>query len=155
MVKFVFSHSKLRKLPFFADIFKIQGGLCCPFDAHDLKCKRRRWDFCEESTVWHFLTKCAAVKFAKPWTSNHLSKTKDPATYGSAICLEYPTKDWRGKSCWLDPRESDPEVVQRPGEVTTSLTCLVPSWRGSCRFIWNCCWPWGILSPRVVARDPP
>ena len=26
MVKFVFSHSKLRKLPFFADIFKIQGG---------------------------------------------------------------------------------------------------------------------------------
>ena len=33
MVKFVFSHSKLRKQPFLAEIFKIQGGKIphCPF----------------------------------------------------------------------------------------------------------------------------
>jgi len=38
VVKFVFSHSKSRKQPFFAEIFKIQGGpwpsLPSPSDAH-------------------------------------------------------------------------------------------------------------------------
>jgi len=37
VVKFVFSHSKLRKQPFFAEIFKIQGGQAPPAprsDAH-------------------------------------------------------------------------------------------------------------------------
>jgi len=24
------------------------------------------------------------------------------------------------------------------------LTCLLPSWSGSSRTIWDCCWPWGI-----------
>ena len=28
-----------------------------------LKCKRQRWDLCEEFKVWCFATKCAAVKF--------------------------------------------------------------------------------------------
>ena len=26
-------------------------------------------------------------------------------------------------------------------------TCLVTSWCGAGRTIWNCCWPWGIASP--------
>jgi len=29
--------------------------------------------FCEKSTTWHFATKCAAVKFVKPWMLNHFS----------------------------------------------------------------------------------
>jgi len=33
---------------------------------------------------------------------------------------ECPTNDWRGKSCWLRPRESGPEVIQGPGGVNTS-----------------------------------
>jgi len=37
---------------------------------------------------------------------------------------ECPTKDWRGKCCWLHPRESDPE--QGPGGVITSPACLGP-----------------------------
>jgi len=32
---------------------------------------------------------------------------------GSATCPECPTKDWRGKSYWLNPRESGPEVIAK------------------------------------------
>jgi len=35
-------------------------------------------------------------------------------------------KDWRGKSCWLHPRESGPEVVQEPGGVTACPILLIP-----------------------------
>ena len=27
---------------------------------------KQRWDFCEEFTMWHFVTKCAAVEFVNP-----------------------------------------------------------------------------------------
>ena len=37
-----------------------------------------------------------------------------------------PTKDWRGKSCWLNQPESGPEVLRVPGGVTTSPTLLDP-----------------------------
>jgi len=30
------------------------------------KHKRQKLDFCEELTVWHFVKKCATVKFVKP-----------------------------------------------------------------------------------------
>ena len=29
-------------------------------------------------TVWYFATKCATVKFTKPWMSNHFSESRDP-----------------------------------------------------------------------------
>ena len=45
---------------------------------------------------------------------------------GWAMCPECPTKDWRRKSCWLNPRESGPEFVQCQGEVTTSQALLGP-----------------------------
>jgi len=35
-------------------------------------------------------------------------------------------EDWQGKTCWLHPRESGPEVVQGQGKVTTSPTLLGP-----------------------------
>jgi len=75
--------------------------------------------FCVEFTVWHFATKCAAVKFVNPWMSSHFSsESRDPSYVGSSMRPECPRKDSRGKSCWLHPRESDQEVVQRPAEVT-------------------------------------
>jgi len=36
---------------------------------------------------------------------------------GSAICPEYPTKDWRGKPSWLNPRKSVPEVIKGQGRI--------------------------------------
>ena len=37
-----------------------------------------------------------------------------------------PTKDWRGKPCWLNPRESNPGVVRALGGVIASPTLLGP-----------------------------
>jgi len=34
------------------------------------------------------------------------------------MCPECPKKDWRDKSCWLSPRQSESEVVQGPDGVT-------------------------------------
>jgi len=42
------------------------------------------------------------------------------------MCPECRRKDWRGKSCWLHPPKSGPEVDQGPGGVTTSPTLLNP-----------------------------
>jgi len=35
-----------------------------------------------------------------------------------------PTKDWRGKSNWLNPRKSSSEIIQGPGVVNTPQTLL-------------------------------
>ena len=43
--------------------------------------KRKRWNFCEEPTVWHFATKCAAMKFVELWMSSQfLPNTEIKAT---------------------------------------------------------------------------
>jgi len=39
---------------------------------------------------------------------------------------ECPMTDWRGKPCWLNPRVSDPDVVQGLGGVTASPTLFGP-----------------------------
>ena len=76
--------------------------------------------------VWHFTTECPAVKFPEPWMLNHFSELTDHSYVGSATCPECPTKDWRGKLCWLNTRESSPEVVQSLIGVTTCPTLLGP-----------------------------
>jgi len=81
--------------------------------------------------VWHFATKCAALKFAEPWMSNHFSELRNHNYVSSAMYPEYPRKDWWGKSCWLNPRKIGPEVVQGPGGVTSSPTLLGPV------FVWS------------------
>jgi len=63
------------------------------------------------------------------WPSNHKVRSceiqKDP-NVESLLCLCHVSrksrKVWKGKSCWLHPRESGPEVVQGPKAVTTSPT---------------------------------
>ena len=42
--------------------------------------KRRRRDFCEEFTVWHFATKIAGVIFVTPWMLSRFSELRDPKT---------------------------------------------------------------------------
>ena len=74
--------------------------------------------------VWHFATKCAAVKFSEPWTWNHFSELRYHSYFNSATYPECPTKYWRDKSCWLSPRQSESEVVQGLDGVTTSPTLL-------------------------------
>jgi len=61
-----------------------------------------------------------------------------------------PTKDWRGQSSRLNPRKSGSEVIQGLDVVTKSPTLLglVLVWSQQNYCIWNCCWPWGIPSPR-------
>jgi len=49
------------------------------------------------------------------------------------------------------PQESGPEFVQGLGGVITLRPCLVPSFCGASRTIWDCCWPWGIPSPPTAA----
>ena len=44
---------------------------------------------------------------------------------------EYPTEDWWGKPCRLNPRQSDPDVVQGLGGVTASPTLFGPV------LVWN------------------
>ena len=56
--------------------------------------------------VWHFATKCTPVKFPEPWMLNHLSQMRDHSYVSSAMYQECPSKDWRGKSCWLNPKKS-------------------------------------------------
>jgi len=45
-----------------------------------------------------------------------------------------PSKRWRGRSCWLHPRESDAGLNQGLSGVITSLTLhMVPSWCRVCQ----------------------
>jgi len=97
--------------------------------------------------VWHFVTKCTAVKFVKSWISSRFSpESRDPSYVGSATCPECPKKDWRGKSGCLHPRESGPEVVQGPGGVITFPT--LHGWG-------DCSWPWVQVILGLQPRDPP
>ena len=114
------------------------------------KNKQQRWDFCEKFSMWHFVTKSTDLKSVKPGTSSYFSESIGPTYVGSATCPECSRRDWRGTSCWLHPLESGPEVVQRPGGLTTSPTLLGPVMVWS-QGNWDCCWSWGMLGSRKVA----
>jgi len=116
------------------------------------KNKRQRWDICDEFSMWHFVTKSTGLKSAKPGMSIHFSESGDPIYVGSAMWPECRRKDWRSKSCWLHPQESDPEVVQGPGSWTISPTSLGPAVvliQGN----WQCYWSWPTLVPPDVAAS--
>ena len=72
--------------------------------------------------VHGFATKCAAVTIPK--YRAHFSESRNHSYDGSAMFPGCHRKDWRGKTCWLNPRESGPGVVQWTGGVTTSPTLL-------------------------------
>jgi len=119
---------------------------CCQMN------KRQGWDICNEFSMWHFVTKSTGLKSAKPGMSIHFSELGDPIYVGSAMCPECRRKDWRSKSCWLHPQESDPEVVQGPGSRTISPISLGPAVvliQGN----WHCYWSWPTLVPPDVAAS--
>jgi len=76
--------------------------------------------------VWHFPTKRAAVKFAEPECRTTSPNWENTTEVSWAMYPERPTKDWWDKLFWLNPRESDPDVVQGLGGVTASPTLLCP-----------------------------
>ena len=77
----------------------------------------------QEWTVWHFPTKCAAVKFAEPWKSNHFYESQ-LRWLGQVFRMSQ--EKCRGKYCWLHLRENGPEVAQGPGRGTKSPNFLGP-----------------------------
>ena len=79
----------------------------------------------EKFMVCHFTTKCAAVKFAKPWMSTTSRNREIPPTLVRP-CVQHVPGNWRGTSCWLNPRKSGQEVAQEPGGVIISPTLLAP-----------------------------
>ena len=117
--------------------------------------KRQRWGFCEGFMVWYLVTKCVTVKFAKPWMSRHLStKSRDPSYVRSAICPECPTKTGEaspdgyshGKAAQSSSKDQVAWLHLQP--------CLVPSWCGAKRTIWDCCWVLlELLSPRPSPEE--
>jgi len=58
-------------------------SLGIPVSSH-LKYTRQKWDFCEEFTSWHSVTKCSAVEFVKLWMLSHFSELRDPNYDGLA-----------------------------------------------------------------------
>jgi len=64
--------------------------------------------------VWYFATKYAAVIIADTWMLNYFSEVRDHSCVSSAEYLQLPTKDWRGKFCWLKPTGKRPRGHPRP-----------------------------------------
>jgi len=127
----------------------------------DIFTKELEWVFCDEFTMWYFASKCAALivqlqlKFAKLWISslfsNHESKVQ---WFGYVPRLECSRRDRQSPPGYT--HEIGPVVVQGPGGMTYLRPCLVPSWYGARRAIWDCCWQWVISSPgKTVAPLPP
>ena len=107
---------------------------------------------CPAFTVWHFATKYAALKFAKPWMSNHFSEPRDPRYIVSAMCPESHSKDWRGKSCWLNHGKAAKSSPKDQVEWWHLRPCLVPFWCWASTTIWDYCWSLGTSSlPRAAA----
>jgi len=114
------------------------------------KNRGQRWDVCEESTVWHFVTRSTGLKSVKPGMSNHLSESRDPTYVSSAMYIQNVPE----KNCELSPSGYSLYTHWKAAQVAWPYLqpCLVPSWCGNSRTIWNCCWPWGISGPsRSVA----
>jgi len=113
--------------------------------------------------VWHFVTKSTGLKSVKPSMSSHFPESIDPRYVNSTMGPKCPRKEWRTKSLRLQSGELSPSGYTH-GKATQSLSkdqvawlhlrlCLVPSWRGASRTIWNCRWSRGILGPPRVAAS--
>ena len=55
--------------------------------------KRPSWDICEESTVWHFVTRSTCLKSVKLGMWSHFSESTDPSYVSSAMCPQCPRKE--------------------------------------------------------------
>ena len=107
------------------------------------------WDMLRENVYAHFpgITLLYCLKIASTSVSTAIGEAGVFTEYFCCYNFFF-RKDWRGKSCWLLPRESAPEKVKRlPLQ-------LVLYWCGTTRIIWDCCWSWCISSPGAAAPRP-
>jgi len=80
--------------------------------------RSRLYHWYEEFTAW-----ACEIQKKSPECRATSPNQEIPATMISHH-QECPKKDWRGKPCWLHPRESGLEFVKELGGVTTSPTLL-------------------------------
>jgi len=104
------------------------------------------------STVWHFLTTCVAVKFVESPGCRATSLNRDPNNNGSGTWSECPIKHWGGELCWLHPWECS------LGQVAWLYLspCMVSICHRASRIIGGCwkiirgCWKLFSSPPRAV-----
>ena len=84
----------------------------------------QRWDICEESTVWHFVTRSTSMTSVKPGMStSHFSDSRDPSCVRSAMYIQ----NVPGKNNELNLlRYNLHSLESGPGCVTISPTLLGP-----------------------------
>jgi len=112
----------------------------------------QRRDICEEFSVWHIVTKSTGLKSVKPGMPSHFSESRDPTYVSSAIYPECPRKDWRTKPFRRLQSTSGAHSLSKDQVAWLHLwPCLVPSWCGASRTIWDHCWLWGISGPPWAA----
>jgi len=115
------------------------------------KNRRRRWNVCEEFSVWHFVTKSTGLKSVKPsMSTSHFPESRDPSYVNSAMWPECPEKDWGSKSFRLQSGTHGKTAQSSSKDQMAWLhlrPCLVPPWCGASRTIWDFCWSRGILGP--------
>jgi len=70
-----------------------------------VKYNRKRWDFCEVSTAWNLATKCADVRFAKPWALSSCFEQRYSSFDELAAWQRWPMKHLWVESHLLRPRE--------------------------------------------------
>ena len=149
-----FELSNTSKLSVFESVFVLiltYGHESCVMTERVLsQVQAAQMGFCKESRVWHFATKCAVLKFVKPWMSSHFSESRDSCV-GSDVWPEWPRKDWRGK--WGPPRT---KWRDRISDFPWSRLGVEPE-----EFIWDCCCPWrncisnppGAAAPAILPRQ--
>ena len=114
--------------------------------------QQQRWDFCEGLTAWHLTTKCAVVKFIKPWMSSHFSQSRDLSYIHvvSAICPACPTKIGKARRAGCTQEKAAQRLSKDKVEWLHLRPCLVPSWCGISRIIRDCWIPRGMSNPHRV-----
>ena len=119
------------------------------------KNRPKRWDISEESTVWHFVTRSTGLKSVKPGMSSHLSESRDPSYVSSAMYIQ----NVPGKNGELSPSGYSLYTHWKAAQVALLYLCpcLVPSWCGNSRTIWNCILMivryFGLFSPRLSPKE--
>jgi len=87
--------------------------------------------------------------------SSHFSESRDSSYVSLAMYPEFSRKDWRIESVklqythWKAAKRSSKDQV----EWLQLQPCLVPSWCGASRTIWDCCWSRGIWGPPRTAAQ--
>ena len=52
------------------------------------KNRRQRWNICEESTVWHFVTRSTGLKSVKSGISSYFSESRDLSCVSTAMYIQ-------------------------------------------------------------------